>query len=106
MAKYRKKPVVIEASQWFKHGDHPAVEKPSDSYKEKFKEYGLDDTMGVISTLEGDAHFVKPGSWVITGVYGEFYAIDPSIFESTYEPAEDPAPSDPFKYHVHEGWKS
>lgn len=24
--KYRKKPVVIEATQWFKDGDHPAVE--------------------------------------------------------------------------------
>lgn len=23
MAKYRKKPVIIEASQWFKNGDHP-----------------------------------------------------------------------------------
>ncbi|HYF37584.1 MAG TPA: hypothetical protein VD994_19940 [Prosthecobacter sp.] len=23
MTKYRKKPVVIEASQWFKNGDHP-----------------------------------------------------------------------------------
>jgi len=23
MAKYRKKPVVIEATQWFKNGDHP-----------------------------------------------------------------------------------
>jgi len=23
--KFRKKPVVIEAAQWFKHGDHPAV---------------------------------------------------------------------------------
>ena len=25
MAKFRKKPVVIEATQWFKDGDHPAV---------------------------------------------------------------------------------
>lgn len=25
MAKYRKKPVVIEATQWFKDGGHPAV---------------------------------------------------------------------------------
>jgi len=24
MSKFRKKPVVIEASQWFKNGDHPA----------------------------------------------------------------------------------
>lgn len=23
MAKYRKKPIVIEATQWFKNGDHP-----------------------------------------------------------------------------------
>ena len=23
MAKYRKKPVVVEANQWFKNGDHP-----------------------------------------------------------------------------------
>ncbi len=26
MAKYRKKPVVIEATQWFKNGDHPKDE--------------------------------------------------------------------------------
>lgn len=26
MTAYRKKPVVIEATQWFKAGDHPAVE--------------------------------------------------------------------------------
>ena len=23
--KYRKKPVIIQATQWFKHGDHPKV---------------------------------------------------------------------------------
>ena len=23
MAKYRKKPIIIEATQWFKNGDHP-----------------------------------------------------------------------------------
>jgi len=23
MAKYRKRPVVIESTQWFKNGDHP-----------------------------------------------------------------------------------
>ena len=23
MAKFRKKPVVIDATQWFKNGDHP-----------------------------------------------------------------------------------
>jgi hypothetical protein len=106
MAKYRKKPVVIEASQWLKPGDHPAVKMPSETDKEKFKEYGLDDTMGVISTLEGDAHFVKPGSWIVTGICGEHYAVDPNIFAGTFELAEDSVPEDPFKYHVVEGWRS
>ena len=31
--KYRKKPVVIEATQWFKMGDHPMVHKPTTSEK-------------------------------------------------------------------------
>lgn len=28
MAKFRKKPVVIEATQWFKNGDHPEDHDP------------------------------------------------------------------------------
>jgi hypothetical protein len=35
MSKFRKKPVVIEATRWFKNGDHP-----NDYDKEKF---GLED---------------------------------------------------------------
>ena len=68
--KFRKKPVVIEATQWFKDGDHPAV----------------DD--GLIGTLEGYMA-VTPGDWVITGVKGEHYPCKPDIFEMTYEPVED-----------------
>lgn len=26
MTRYRKKPVVVEATQWFKNGDHPEDE--------------------------------------------------------------------------------
>ena len=73
--KYRKKPVIIEAVQWFKHGDHPMVKK-------HFK-----SDMGYIDTLEG-AHIVTPGDWIITGVKGEFYPCKPDIFELTYEVAE------------------
>jgi hypothetical protein len=73
--KYRKKPVVIEATQWFKHGDHPEVWK---SHEPEF---------GVIHTLEGD-HVVTPGDWIITGVKGEHYPCKPDIFEMTYEVAE------------------
>lgn len=73
MAKYRKKPVVIEATRWFKDGDHPAV---------RLSHYGY----GAIDTLEG-GHVVTPGDWIITGVKGEHYPCKPDIFEMTYEAA-------------------
>ena len=43
--KYRKKPVVIEAHQWFKNGDHPkdhdpiGIEDPTSMDLEKYSEY-------------------------------------------------------------------
>ena len=74
--KYRKKPVVVEATQWFKHGDHPAV------YKGHMSGYPM------IPTLEG-AMFVEVGDWIITGVKGEHYPVKPDIFELTYEPVGD-----------------
>jgi hypothetical protein len=81
--KFRKKPVVIEATQWFKHGDHPGVlSAPLDSITGY--EHGRH---GWIQTLEG-GHIVTPGDWVITGVKGEHYPCKPDIFSETYEPAE------------------
>ena len=71
--KFRKKPVVIEATQWFKVGDHPAV-------KTDF----LFEGKPYIHTLEGP-HLVTPGDWIITGVKGEHYPCKPDIFEATYE---------------------
>lgn len=81
MKKYRKRPVVIEAVQWFKHGDHEKVQVP------KFF-LNLNDVMGCIETLEGD-HLVKPGDWIIKGVEGEHYPCKDSIFRATYEPVEE-----------------
>lgn len=74
MAKYRKKPVVIEATQWFKSGDHPAVFEATLS--------GM--PVHLIETLEG-SHLVTPGDWIITGVKGEHYPCKPDIFAITYE---------------------
>jgi hypothetical protein len=76
--KYRKKPVVIEATQWFKMGDHPEV------YPLPYEgEYA-------IKTLEGYMS-VNVGDYIITGVKGEHYPCKPDIFELTYEPAEETA---------------
>lgn len=61
MAKYRKKPVVIEAYQTDKEIDIP--------------------------TLEGTMH-ASVGDYIITGVNGEIYPCKPDIFDKTYERAD------------------
>ena len=79
--KYRKKPVVIEATQWFNHGDHPAVEQFFANDPEHYM-------YGWVKTLEG-GHIVTPGDYIITGVVGETYPCKPDIFEMTYEEVAD-----------------
>lgn len=76
--KYRKKPVVIDAVQWFKNGDHPAV-------REYTTPAGIEP---LIKTLEFWMK-VTPGDWIITGVKGEHYPCKPDIFEMTYEKVEE-----------------
>jgi hypothetical protein len=72
--KFRKKPVVIEATQWFKMGDHPKV----------VIEFEGEPMPPYVWTLEGLMQ-VNPGDWIITGVKGEHYPCKPDIFEMTYE---------------------
>ena len=76
--KFRKKPVVIEAVQFNKAGDHaavvPAVKRP-DGVVFCHDQICEDGGQGyvrtfAIPTLEG-AHEVTPGDWIITGVKGE-----------------------------------
>jgi hypothetical protein len=69
--KFRKKPVVIEATQWLKMGDHHAVVQ-------------MVEELPFVNTLEGPM-YVTPGDWIITGVKGEHYPCKPDIFEITYE---------------------
>lgn len=63
MAKYRKKPIIIEAVG-------PIAEE----------EY--------IETLEGTMK-ADVGDYIITGVSGERYPCKPDIFNQTYEPVEE-----------------
>lgn len=71
MARYMKKQVAVEAVQWFKPGDHPAVAAEPE------------DNSGYIETLEGRLR-VEPGDWVITGIAGENYPCKPDIFAQLY----------------------
>lgn len=94
MSKFRKKPVVIEAEQWFPckeiEGVVERAEEPVPS-----RAGGIAFMMPrrfVIETLEGDMT-VSPGDWVITGVAGERYPCKDEIFKATYEPVNPAAAS-------------
>lgn len=90
MAKYRKKPVVIEAFMWT--GDEHQTEDPVwivDAIKSGtvwFSSPGTPDVHMMIETLEG-THRANSGDYIIRGVQGELYPCKPDIFEATYEPA-------------------
>jgi hypothetical protein len=108
---FRKKPVVIAATQWFRNGDHPddgderftsgafAGEKLEGKVVRYFRNPSVPGTdscaycrhmfydHGWIDTLEG-GHIVCPGDWIITGVKGERYPCKPDIFADTYEAVE------------------
>lgn len=91
MAKYRKKPVVIEAFRWT--GDHEQIEEPNwiiEAIKNGtiwFNHAGTEYVNMVIKTLEGD-HIASRGDYIIKGVQGELYPCKPDIFEQTYDPVD------------------
>ena len=92
MSKFRKKPVVVEAKQWWVEGtEHPHFEKVIPYFVEHVEPEEECEhcccpmrTHGWIETLEG-GHIVCPGDWVIKGVLGEFYPCKRDAFELTYE---------------------
>jgi len=92
MAKFRKKPVVIEAEQWFpdKKVEGVVQYQPPDAVlggrgygEQRFPQ----EPYPAVVTLEGPMR-VSPGDWIITGVKGEKYPCKPDIFAATYEPVE------------------
>jgi len=114
MAKFRELPAVIEATQWFKSGDHPKDNRETFTGSDGkpflgegkvvryFRHPSVDGESicphcsvrfhehGWIDTLEG-GHNVCPGDWIITGIAGEKYPCKNNIFRETYEPADEEA---------------
>ena len=82
MAKFRKKPVVIEAMQLPNYGEQPSEELVhfinTISEWEQYKE------SVIIKTFEGEMR-ADPLDWIIKDVQGEFYPCKPDIFEKNYE---------------------
>lgn len=89
MARYRKKPVEIEAVQFTGTGESctEITEFLGGSHSGNQRWNSTTNTGGVILTLEGEMAFA-PGDWIIKGVAGEFYPCRDDIFAATYEAVE------------------
>lgn len=92
MAKFKKKPVEIEAITWnelVQHGkDQVGEENLNDGMPWSFKYKGHpltheNDKCYLIPTKEGVMN-MTPDDMLITGVEGEIYPCKISIFEQTY----------------------
>ena len=97
MAKYRKKPVVIDAFQltWESVLSITPKEKqlPDWVINDPSVSVSLTDKIEnsehlFIKTLEGEMR-ADHLDWIIKGVNGELYPCKPDIFEKTYEPVTD-----------------
>lgn len=88
MAKYQKKPVVIEAEQF--------VVYQRESKIISFTAHGMTfpvykDNTGyhiIIPTLEGNMRCDNL-DFIIKGIQGEIYPCKPDIFEKSYQPVND-----------------
>jgi hypothetical protein len=91
MAKYRKRPIVVEANQWFRDGDHSKVEKYI-NYESKLScgKCGKGSQFhGWITSHETGGYKVCPRDWIIKDIVGKYYPCKPDIFEATYEPEKE-----------------
>lgn len=87
MAKFRKKPIVIEAVQWTGKNVWEMWEFCPPLQNETFRANGK----LTIPTLEGKM-VADINDWIIKGIQGEFYPCKPDIFEKTYERVEETLP--------------
>jgi hypothetical protein len=87
MAKYRKKPVVVDCFMWDgnPHNDFPIwLRELMKEGKAKITK-DFDNVIHIaIETLEGIMQ-ANPGDYIIQGVKGEIYPCKSDIFEATYE---------------------
>jgi hypothetical protein len=89
--KFRKKPVVIEATQFT--GDNA---KDLRNFTDgQFNTVDVDDrgddpeiVAEVFDVLHSTWVGVKEGQWIIRGVQGEFYPCDADVFVATYDAVE------------------
>jgi len=88
MAKFRKRPIVIEAEQFFfdklpwPEGVEQQTVMTSNSLGGPQAEVLAKSCQ--IPTFEGVMH-VSDGDWILKGINGEYYPCKPDIFQKTHE---------------------
>lgn len=88
MTQFRKKPVVVEATQWFKNGDHP------DDYAQDLPGFKCDDATGELLTI------------VITGAHAKAHGWEGQVVRYFRHPTVDgKRPCDQCGIRMHDhGW--
>lgn len=90
MKNYRKKPVVIQAIQFFDQAEEIInIQEFMGNIDITIDYKDIDDPKLKIETLEGIMN-ASLGDWIIKGINGEFYPCKPDIFEKTYDLADAP----------------
>jgi hypothetical protein len=86
MARFRKKPVEIEAWLWDETKETFAALKAAGMDCGHYNSHEIENYVCDmrITTLEGLMRADK-GDWIIKGIKGEFYPCKPDIFAATYD---------------------
>ncbi len=85
MAKYKHKPIIVEAEQWFPNHSVPGVLFPPPAGLDGWTlDFEPSPTDGVTQTGER----VAAGDWIVTDKDGFHAVYSPAEFEYCYEPAE------------------
>jgi hypothetical protein len=111
--RYKKKPPVVEATQWFRNGDHPAdqskpIERPNEppslsegAVVKFFNMFHIPgdrycstcgsqmNKHGIIVNLNGEDELVHPGDYILTHAKGYFYRVGREEFENGWELIEE-----------------
>lgn len=115
--KYRKKPALTEATQWFRNGDHPQDQSEPIDGQEGTGKLTEGKVVGFFRSLKipggrfcpecgnvmqkhgmlrraandmvlADEEIICPGDYVVTDQKGRYYRVTAVQFEAQYEPYE------------------
>jgi hypothetical protein len=88
MAKYRKKPVIVEAMQWDGSREFTPVKAWVESLGDVWEHHFFTKGTFRVLTLEGESYELQAKDFIIRGIQGEYYPCKPDIFYQTYERVE------------------